>query len=159
MDNTTGGDADQGMEPRTLGGTQRLAIVVAVLGAVFAVFIGFLYDVAHRLALVAGVAQDAPHLYFGFVVGMAGFGGACLIPIFPRVAAVLLACAGIAFFVDVGWWALLASPFLVAAAVLALSKHREDCPGSATWGRRSYPDWMDTTDFRNDDGLGSTPWR
>jgi hypothetical protein len=160
MDHTAGGDSDQGTVPRALTFTQRLAMVLGVLGAVAAVCIALLYDLVHRLAMVAGVAQDAPHLYFGFGVGLAGLVGACLIAAFPRAAAVLLVGAGIAFFVDVGWWALLASPFLVAAAILAVSKHRgdhSDHPGSAAWGGQSHPPTWDTTGFRRDDGLG-TPW-
>jgi hypothetical protein len=163
MDHTTGGtggDFEQGTEPQALSFTQRLAMVLGVLGAVAAVFIALLYDLAHRLAMVAGVAQDAPHLYLGFGVGLAGLVGACLIAIFPRVAAVLLVGAGIVFFVDVGWWALLASPFLVAAAILAVSKHRgdqPDHPGSAAWAGQAHPSNWDPTGFRRDDGLG-TPW-
>jgi hypothetical protein len=135
-------------------------MVLGVLGAIAAVGIGLLYDLAHRLAMVAGVAQDAPHLYFGFAVGLAGLVGACLIAALPRVAAVLLAGAGIAFFVDAGWWALLASPFLVAAAILEVSQPRGDhpgnSPGSAAWEQHSHPDWSDTTGYRRDDGLGTS---
>jgi hypothetical protein len=157
MDHIAEGDSSQGTEPRALTFTQRLAMVHGVLGAVAAVCIALLYDLAHRLAVVAGVAEDAPHMYFGFFIGLAGLVGACLIAAFPRVAAVLLAGAGIAFFVDVGWWALLASPFLVAAAILAVSKDQWGAPESAAWGSQSHPEWHDTTGFRRDDGLG-TPW-
>jgi hypothetical protein len=156
-DNATGGDSNQTTSPQALKFTQRLAMVLGALGAVAAVFIALLYDLVHRLATVAGVAQDAPHMYCGYFIGLAGLVGACLIAAFPRLAAVLLAGAGIAFFADVGCWALLASPFLVAAAILAVSKHREDHPGSAAWAGQAHASNWDTTGFRRDDGLG-IPW-
>jgi MFS-type transporter involved in bile tolerance (Atg22 family) len=40
------------------------------------------------------------------------------------VGVVLLAVAGIAFFFIAGWWALLASPFLLIAALLAYRSSR-----------------------------------
>jgi hypothetical protein len=119
------------MDADTRVDTRTVALILGLLGTTIGVAISVLYSLGHRLAVVAGITQDTRHLFFGIIIGMVGALGAVLSPFLPRAAIVLLACAGIAFFFDVGWWACFASPFLWAAAALTFRAGPVELPGSA----------------------------
>jgi hypothetical protein len=129
MEHARSGAPDRRFNPDSLADMRTVALIVGLLGALGAVLISMLYSLMHRLAALAGIAQDIPHFGFGLFVGVVGALGALLAPFSPRVAAALLAGAGVAFFFDVGWWAFLASPFLLAAATLAYRARHVDLPG------------------------------
>jgi hypothetical protein len=109
---------------------RTVALIVGLLGTLSATIISILYSLVHGLAVVAGFAQDTRHFVFGLLIGLVGAVGACLAHVAPSVAAVLLAIAGVAFFFDVGWWALLVSPFFLASAMLAYRARRMPHPGN-----------------------------
>ncbi len=98
---------------------RMLALIIGLFGVVVAFVINLLYSSFHVLGRVAGITNDQSHFFFGLLVILIGLVGSILALFIPIVGAVLLAVAGIAFFFIAGWWALLASPFLLIAAVLA----------------------------------------
>lgn len=111
------------------GGAARLtfrtiATIVGLIGSVIALIIATLYTVTHALGKVAGVSNDSSHLGWGLLVILIGAVGAFLAPLVPILAAIMLFAAGVAFFFIVGWWALIASPFLIVAALLTFSNRR-----------------------------------
>jgi hypothetical protein len=103
---------------------RTLAMLIGLLGVVIAFIINILYSSFHVLGRVTGITNDQSHFFFGLLVILIGFVGSIMALFFPIVGAVLLAVAGIAFFFIAGWWALLASPFLLVAAVLAYRHSR-----------------------------------
>jgi hypothetical protein len=107
---------------------RTIALIVGLIGTIIALIIALLYSVFHLLGRVAGVTDDSGHFLLGLLVVLMGVSGSFLAPILPLVAAALLAIAGIAFFFAVGWWALLASPFLLVAAGMTLSNRRVNVP-------------------------------
>jgi len=100
-------------------------MLIGIFGVIIAFIINILYSTFHVLGRVAGITNDQSHFFYGLLVILIGFIGSLLVLFFPIVGAVLLAISGIAFFFIVGWWALLASPFLLVAAVLAYRYSRE----------------------------------
>jgi hypothetical protein len=103
---------------------RTLALIIGLFGVIVAFVINLLYSSFHVLGRVTGITNDQSHFFFGLLVILIGFVGSLLAFFFPIVGAVLLAVAGIAFFFIAGWWALLASPFLLIAAVLAYRHSR-----------------------------------
>ncbi|HEX6482499.1 MAG TPA: hypothetical protein VF043_26955 [Ktedonobacteraceae bacterium] len=110
---------------------RTLAMLVGLLGVVIAFFINILYSTFHVLARVAGISNDKSHFFWGLLVVLIGFVGSLLVMFRPMVGAVLLVVAAIAFFFIVGWWALLASPFMLIGAALAF-KHTRARPQTVT---------------------------
>lgn len=106
-------------------GMHILALIVGLFGVIIAFIINLLYSSLHFLARVAGITSNQSHFFWGLLVVLIGFVGSVLVPFVPIAGAVLLLVAGIAFFFIAGWWALLASPFLLIAAVLAYNHSRE----------------------------------
>lgn len=118
------------------GGVERLAmrtiaLIVGLIGVVLALVINILYSLVHTIGRVAGLSNDTTHFFYGLLVVLIGAAGAFLAPLSPVVSAVMLAVAGIAFFFIVGPWALIASPFLLVAAVLTFTHRRESVPWMA----------------------------
>ena len=103
---------------------RMLAMIVGLVGVVLAFIVNLLYCSLHVLGRVAGITSSPSHFFFGLLVVLIGLIGSVLALFAPIVGAVLLAVAGIAFFFIAGWWALLASPFLLIAAVLAYKHSR-----------------------------------
>ncbi len=111
------------------GGAARLtfrtiATIVGLIGAVVAFIIVALYTLAHALGRITGVSNNPSHFWWGLLVILIGVVGAFLAPLLPIVSAIMLLGAGIAFFFIVGWWALIASPFLIVAGLLTFSNRR-----------------------------------
>lgn len=107
---------------------RTIALIVGFIGAILALIVNLLYTLFHVLGKVAGVTQDSAHFFYGLIVVLLGIAGSLLAPILPIPAGLLLAVAGVAFFYVVGWWAIIASPFLLVAAVLTLSNRRVNVP-------------------------------
>jgi hypothetical protein len=101
-----------------------LALVIGLIGTVIAFFINLLYSSFHVLGRVAGITNDQTHFFWGLVVVFVGLVGSLFAFFIPSIGMVLLLVAGIAFFFIAGWWALLASPFLLVAAFFAYRKSR-----------------------------------
>jgi hypothetical protein len=110
---------------------RTIALIIGIVGTVIAFIINILYSLLHVLGEVAGVASDPTHFWWGLLVVLLALVGSFLAPILPVVAAVLLVGTGIAFFFIVGWWAVIASPFLFVAALMTFSNRRVRVPGTA----------------------------
>ncbi|SRR5258708_6559741 len=104
---------------------RTFALIVGLFGVIIAFFINLLYSSFHVLSRIAGIPTNQSHFFFGLLVILIGLVGSILVMFSPIVGAVLLIVAGIAFFFIAGWWALLASPFMLIAAVLAFKHSRE----------------------------------
>ncbi len=103
---------------------RTLAMITGLFGVVVAFMVNILYSTFHVLGRVTGITSNQSHFFFGLLVILIGFIGSLMVLFAPIVGAVLLAVAGVAFFFIAGWWALLASPFLLIAAVLAYKHSR-----------------------------------
>jgi len=104
--------------------TERgLPVIIGIVGALVALVIDILYALAHVLGRVAGMNTDSSHFFGGLGVVLVAFIGALLAAVSPLVGAVLLVVAAIGFFFVVGWWAVIAAPFLLGAAYLAYRYH------------------------------------
>ena len=98
---------------------RMLALCVGLFGVIVAFIINLLYSFLHVLGRVAGITSDQTHFFWGLLVIFIGLVGSLFAVFLPTAGVVLLVVAGIAFFFIAGWWALLASPFLLIAALLA----------------------------------------
>jgi hypothetical protein len=101
-----------------------LSLVIGLIGVVIAFFVNISYSFFHVLGRVSGITNDQSHFFWGLFVILIGLVGSFFVLFFPIVGMVLLLIAGIAFFFIAGWWALLASPFLLVAAFLAYRRSR-----------------------------------
>ncbi len=101
-----------------------LAMITGLIGVIIAFVINIMYSFFHALSRIAGIPTSQTHFFYGLLVILIGLAGSLLALFTPIPAAVLLVVAGIAFFFIAGWWALLASPFLLIAAALAFSHTR-----------------------------------
>jgi hypothetical protein len=110
---------------------RTIASIVGLIGAIIALVIDILYSLTHLLGRVAGVTDDPTHFWWGLFVILVGTVGAFLAPILPILSAIMLLGAGIAFFFIVGWWAAIASPFFIVAALMTFSNRRVNVPGVA----------------------------
>jgi hypothetical protein len=118
------------------GGLERLtfrtiALIIGLVGTVLAFIVNLLYSLFHTLARVTGISNDVSHFWWGLLVVLLALVGSLLAPVVPLAAAVLLLGTGIAFFFIVGWWAVIASPFLIVAAILTFSNRKVRVPGTA----------------------------
>jgi len=107
---------------------RTIALILGLTGAIVALIVNLLYTIVHLLGRVVGVTQDRTHFFFGLIVVLVGLAGSLLAPSYPLPAGLLLVVAGAGFFYVVGWWALIALPFLLVAAVLTLSNRRVNLP-------------------------------
>jgi hypothetical protein len=103
---------------------RTLAMIIGLFGTIIAFFINILYSTFHVLGRITGITANQSHFFFGLLVVLIGLIGSLAVLLTPIVGAVLLLVAGVAFFFIAGWWALLASPFLLIAAVLAYRHSR-----------------------------------
>lgn len=110
---------------------RTIALIIGIVGTVLAFIINILYSLAHVLGRVAGISNDPSHFWWGLLVVLLALVGSFLAPIIPIAAAVLLVGTGIAFFFIVGWWAVIASPFLFVAAIMTFSNRPVKVPGVA----------------------------
>ena len=108
---------------------RAIAMIVGLIGAVLVLIINILYNLLNLLGSIAGISNDSGHFVLGLFIALLGAVGAFLAPILPVVAAIILLVAGVAFFFAVGWWALIASPFLIVAGLMTFSNKRVNLPG------------------------------
>jgi hypothetical protein len=99
--------------------SRALILTLGIIGAVVAGIVATLYSLLHVLGRITGITDNSSHFFIGLALAVAGLIGAFTAIGSPSVGAALLAVAGIGLFFVVGWWALLAAPFLLAAAFLA----------------------------------------
>ncbi|HEX8035436.1 MAG TPA: hypothetical protein VF510_16385, partial [Ktedonobacterales bacterium] len=109
---------------------RAIATIIGLVGAVLALVVVLLYNVFNALGKVAGVTNDTAHFFWGLFIVLFAAVGAFLAPILPILAAIMLLVAGIALFFVVGWWALIASPLFIIAALLTFSNKRVNVPGA-----------------------------
>jgi hypothetical protein len=110
------------------------AFVVGLIGVIDALVINLIVSAFHAAQSILGGSADPSHGFIGLVICLVALIGAVLVFRQQAIAGVLLIVAGIAFFLIVHWWALLASPQLIVAGVLAIldwQATREDAPLSA----------------------------
>ncbi len=108
---------------------RTVALIVGLIGTVLVLIVNILYSLAHVLGRITGFTNDSSHFFLGLIVVLVALGGSFLAPVLPILAAVMLVAAGIAFFFFVGWWAVIAAPFLFVAALMTFSNRRVNIPG------------------------------
>lgn len=102
-----------------------LALFIGLFGSIVAFVVNTLYSLFHFLGRIGGITADQSHFFIGTGLAIVAFVGAMLIVVSPLVGVALLALATIGLFFIMGWWALLAAPFLVFAAILAVAARHE----------------------------------
>ncbi len=107
---------------------RTIAMIVGLIGVVIALIVNILYSLIHVLGRVAGITNDSTHFFYGLLVVLVALCGSFLAPVLPILAEIMLVAAGIGFFFVVGWWAFLASPFLIVAAILTFSNRPVKIP-------------------------------
>ncbi len=110
---------------------RTIALIIGIVGTVIAFILNILYSLAHVLGRVAGISDDPSHFWWGLLCVLLALVGSFLAPILPLAAAVLLVGTGVWFFFIVGWWAVIASPFLIVAGLLTFSNRKVRVPGTA----------------------------
>lgn len=96
-----------------------IALIVGVIGFVVGIVVNFAYSTIHFIRDMGGADIPPSHGILGFFVLVVGLIGALMAPALAVPAAVLLLLSGIGMFFIIHWAALLVSPFLIIAAVLA----------------------------------------
>lgn len=102
-----------------------LALFIGLFGSIVAFVVNMLYSLLHFLGRISGITADQSHFFIGTGLAILAFVGAILVVGSPLVGAALLVLATIGLFFIMGWWALLAAPFLVVAAILAVAARNE----------------------------------
>lgn len=97
------------------------AFLVGIVGAIDAIIINTIVATFHELQRLLGGTVDS-HGWLGLGFAIVGLIGAALAWWKPWAGAVLMLIAGVGFAFAVHWWALLATPQLLAAATLAFSE-------------------------------------
>ncbi len=123
------------VNPGRGGGAARfsmrvIAMIVGLIGAILALAIVLLYSVFHALAEVSGIAHDTVHFFWGLFLVLLAAVGAFLATPLPIVSAIMLFVAAVGLFFVVGWWAVVAVPFLLVAAAMTFSNKRVEVPGA-----------------------------
>ncbi len=96
------------------------ALGIGIIGAIDAIIINTIVAGFHEMQRLMGGTVDS-HGWLGLGFAILGLIGGAMAWWRPTWAAAVLAVSGIGFAVAVHWWALLATPQLLAAAMLALS--------------------------------------
>lgn len=96
------------------------ATIIGVIGAIDALVINFVVSAFKRAQDILGGTADPSHGFIGLLICLVALAGALLVLRFPLVGGILLLVTGIAFFLIVHWWALLASPQMLVGGALAL---------------------------------------
>ena len=96
------------------------ATIIGIVGAVLGLVFNFGYSFFHDALKIAGAKNiDATHGFVGLMLMLIALVGAFLALFRPRASAAMLAIGGVGFFYPVGFFALVASPFLLLASALA----------------------------------------
>lgn len=102
-----------------------VALIIGIIGFVDGVITNFIVAAYRDVARLIGVQNVPSHGIIGFILCVIGLIGAFLALRQPWLAALLLVIAAIGFFVVARWWALLASPQFILAAVIAVMDRAE----------------------------------
>lgn len=108
-----------------MAGLERVAgrvggFLVGLIGAVDAIIINTIVATFHELQRLLGGTVDS-HGWLGLGFAILGLIGAAVAWWRPWAGAILLLIAGAGFAFAVHWWALLATPQLLAGAALAFA--------------------------------------
>ncbi len=96
------------------------AAVLGLIGVVLALVVNFAYSGVHDFLKISGSSTlDSSHGFVGLGLILVAFIGAVIALFKPRASATLLLIGGAGFFYPVGWFALIASPFMLLGALLA----------------------------------------
>jgi hypothetical protein len=95
------------------------ALVFGLVGVVLGLIVNFVFSTVKDTEKLLGNNTVSSHGFIGLGAMIVGFIGAVLAPAKPAAAALLLLIAGAGFFYPVHLYALIASPFLLIAALLA----------------------------------------
>lgn len=96
-----------------------LRIVAAIIGAIGAIILIIVNAAISAKHAILGNTVPQSHGVIGLVAFVVGAVGVFTTLLKPQWGAALMAVAGLGFIYVAGWGALLATPFLVIAAVLA----------------------------------------
>lgn len=112
---------------------RSIALIIGIVGTILVLIVNILYSLVHVLGRVSGISNDPSHFWWGMLVFLLALIGSFLAPIIPIASAILLLGTGIWFFFIVGWWAVIAAPFLFVAAILTFSNRPvKGVPGTTT---------------------------
>jgi hypothetical protein len=107
------------MEIARLAG-RLAAAVLGLIGVVLALVVNFAYSGVHDFLRVSGSSTlESSHGFVGLGLILLAFIGSVISLFKPRASAALLLIGGAGFFYPVGWFALIASPFMLLGALLA----------------------------------------
>ena len=96
------------------------AAVLGLIGVVLALVVNFFFSGINDIIKISGAtAPDSTHGFIGLGLIVLAFVGAIIAVFKPRASALLLLIGGAGFFYPVGWFALIASPFMLLGALLA----------------------------------------
>ncbi len=115
------------------------AFAVGLIGVIDALVINLIVSAFHAARTILGGTADPSHGFIGLVICLLGLVGAILVFRQQVIAGALLIVAGIAFFLVVHWWALLASPQLIVAGVLAILDRQTTGADQPLFSRRPQP--------------------
>ena len=96
------------------------ALGIGLIGGIDAIIINTIVAGFHEMQRLMGGTVDS-HGWLGLGFAILGLIGGAMAWWRPLWAAIVLAVAGVGFAFAMHWWALLATPQLLAAAMLALS--------------------------------------
>lgn len=102
-----------------------VAFIIGVIGFVDGVIANIIVAAYRDVARLVGVDHVPSHGVIGFILCVVGLIGAFLALRQPFLSALLLVIAAVGFFFVARWWALLASPQFIVAAVLAVMDRSE----------------------------------
>jgi hypothetical protein len=109
-----------------------VAAVIGVVGAIVAFIVNALYSGIHDVMKASGAFSGRTHGFIGLLLVVVGLVGAFAGIPWPIAGAVLMLIAGLGFIYVVHWWALVASPLFILAAVLAyMDRNKEKAPVKA----------------------------
>ncbi len=95
------------------------AAVLGLIGVILALVVNFAYSGVHDFLNISGTSASNSHGFIGLGLIVLAFIGSVVALFKPRAAALLLLIGGAGFFYPVGWFALIASPFMLLGALLA----------------------------------------
>lgn len=101
------------------------AFIIGIIGFVDGVIANIIVSAYRDVARLVGVNNVPSHGVIGFILCLVGLIGAFLALRQAYLSALLLVIAAVGFFFVAHWWALLASPQFIVAAVLAVMDRQE----------------------------------
>jgi xanthine/uracil permease len=103
-----------------------VAAIIGVVGAIVAFIVNTFYSGVNDLMRVAGDPHRQTHGFIGLLLVVVGLIGAFVGIPSPITGSILMLVAALGFIYVVHWWALVASPLLLLAAVLAYMDRKKE---------------------------------